>query len=81
MIAADGRTLDSPSPFAASAMKADIAAFTALMCHLKIADPQRTVITGSGGDEPGVWAAFATFLRQRRKFSRARFRRSAPGNE
>src|SRR6266496_452495 len=32
----NGRTLDSPSPFAESAMKADITAFTALMRRLKM---------------------------------------------
>jgi beta-galactosidase GanA len=61
VIAADGRTLDSPSPFAVSAMKADIAAFIALMRHLKTADVQRTVIMVQVENEPGVWGGVRDF--------------------
>jgi beta-galactosidase GanA len=61
VIAANGRTLDSPSPFAESAMKADIAAFTALMRHLKTADTQHTVIMVQVENEPGTWDGVRDF--------------------
>lgn len=55
VIAADGHTVDSPSPFAESAMKADIAAFSALMRHLKAVDAQQTVLMVQVENEPGTW--------------------------
>ena len=39
-----GEVRDTMSPFGAATMKADAAAFAALMRHLKLADPRRTVI-------------------------------------
>ncbi len=47
--------LDSPSPFATASLDADIASFSALMRHLKQADPQRTVLMVQVENEPGVW--------------------------
>ncbi len=55
MIARDGRRVDSPSPFAASALQADTRAFSSLMRHLKSADPVHTVIMVQVENEPGTW--------------------------
>jgi hypothetical protein len=57
MIGANGRPLDSPSPYASAAMQADISAFTALMGHLKTADPQHTVLMVQVENEPGTWGS------------------------
>jgi beta-galactosidase GanA len=54
---ANGRPLDSPSPYAAAALEADIRAFSALMTHLKSADPQRTVLMVQVENEPGTWGS------------------------
>ena len=50
----NGRPADSPSPFAAASREADAKAFTALMRHLKTADPQRTVLMVQVENEPGT---------------------------
>ena len=56
MIARDGqRRVDSPSPFAPVALQSDICAFSALMRHLKSADPVHTVIMVQVENEPGTW--------------------------
>jgi len=55
MRGANGRAVDSPSPYAAAALKADAAAFTALMGHLKTADGQHTVLMVQVENEPGTW--------------------------
>ena len=57
MQTADGRPVDSPSPFAAATLQADIHAFTALMRHLKVADEQHTVLMVQVENEPGTWGA------------------------
>lgn len=57
MIGANGRPVDSPSPFAAAALQADIRAFTALMRHLKTADGQHTVLMVQVENEPGTWGS------------------------
>jgi hypothetical protein len=49
-----GAPLDSPSPFSAASLDADRKAFTALMRHLKAADPQRTVLMVQVENEPGT---------------------------
>lgn len=51
----NGHPVDSPSPFAAASLDADTKAFTALMRHLKTADPQRTVIMIQVENESGVY--------------------------
>jgi len=51
----NGRPADSPSPFCAASLEADIRAFTAFMRHLKAADPQRTVLMVQVENEPGTW--------------------------
>jgi beta-galactosidase GanA len=51
----NGRPADSPSPFAAASLDADIRAFTAFMRHLKAFDPQRTVLMVQVENEPGTW--------------------------
>jgi hypothetical protein len=61
LIGADGRALDSPSPHAEATLKADILAFTALMRHLKAADPQRTVIMVQVENEPGTWGGIRDY--------------------
>jgi beta-galactosidase GanA len=57
MTGANGRPVDSPSPYAPAAIEADIQAFTALLRHLKAADPQRTVIMVQVENEPGAWGS------------------------
>ena len=57
MIGGNGRPVDSPSPYAAASMEADIRAFSAFMRHLKAADPQRTVIMVQVQNEPGTWGS------------------------
>jgi Domain of unknown function (DUF5597)/Beta-galactosidase len=57
MIGANGRHVDSPSPYAAATLAADKRAFTALMRHLKAADPRHTVIMVQVENEPGTWGA------------------------
>jgi hypothetical protein len=51
----DGQTVDSPSPFAPARLEADKTAFSALMRHLKQADPQHTVILVQVENEAGEW--------------------------
>jgi len=50
-----GHRVDSPSPHAPATLAADIHAFSALMRHLKAADPQHTVILVQVENEPGSW--------------------------
>jgi hypothetical protein len=56
-----GQAVDSPSPFAASSLAEDKAAFAAFMRHLKEADPQRTVIMVQVENEPGNWNSVRDF--------------------
>ena len=57
MLMKDGSPVDSPSPFAQATLQADIHAFTALMRHLKTADPQHTVIMVQVENEAGTWGS------------------------
>ncbi|WP_370565768.1 DUF5597 domain-containing protein [Luteimonas salinilitoris] len=57
VITAEGETLNSLSPLAASTLEADTKAFVQLMRHLKQADPQRTVIMVQPQNEPGTYGA------------------------
>ena len=57
VVNSDGRNVDSPSPFAVNTMKADIAAFSALMQHLKVADPQHTVLMVQVENEAGTYGS------------------------
>lgn len=52
-----GRLMDSPSPYNARALQADIKAFTALMSHLKAVDLERTVLMVQVENEPGTWGS------------------------
>jgi beta-galactosidase GanA len=52
---AEGRQMFSLSPFGEHTLAADKAAFTALMQHLKTADPQHTVILVQVENESGMW--------------------------
>ncbi len=51
----NGLSVDSPSPHAPATLEADIRAFTALMRHLKAADPAHTVIMVQVENESGAW--------------------------
>jgi beta-galactosidase GanA len=53
----NGQPVDSPSPHAKAAMEADAKAFTAVMKHLKDADPQHTVLMVQVENEPGAWGS------------------------
>jgi len=55
IIGKKGTRVDSPSPFAPTLEKYDIAAFKALMHHLKTSDTARTVIMVQVENEPGAW--------------------------
>ena len=57
----DGNAADSPSPFAAASVEADKTAFTAFMRHLKVADPQRTVIMVQVENETGTWGSLRDY--------------------
>jgi beta-galactosidase GanA len=50
----NGVPADSPSPFCTPSLDADTKAFAALMRHLKLADPQRTVLMVQVENEPGT---------------------------
>jgi hypothetical protein len=54
---ATGHLVDSPSPLAHATLVADIAAFTALMSHLKAADPEHTVLMVQVENESGTWGS------------------------
>ena len=57
MLGANGRRVDSPSPYSAAALDADKRAFAALMRHLKAADPRHTVVMVQAENEPGTWGS------------------------
>lgn len=57
VLGSEGRPVDSPSPFAESAMQADIKAFSALMSHLKETDRQHTVLMVQIENEPGTYGS------------------------
>jgi hypothetical protein len=61
MLGRDGEAVDSPSPHAAASLEADKSAFTALMRHLKEADPQRTVLMMQVENEAGAWGSVRDF--------------------
>lgn len=53
----NGHEIDSPSPHAKATLDADIKAFTAVMEHLKAADPVHTVIMVQVENESGAWGS------------------------
>jgi|CZKI01.1.fsa_nt_gi hypothetical protein len=55
IIGRDGRRVDSPSPHSPALLEADTRAFSALMRHLREADPRHTVIMVQVENEPGSW--------------------------
>ena len=57
MIRENGLPIDSPSPFAPAALEADKTAFSKLMGHLKVIDPQHTVIMIQVENETGTWGS------------------------
>ncbi len=71
MIGANGRRVDSPSPYAAAAMKADELAFGALLRHLKATDGQRTVLMFQVENEPGTWGSVRDYSPEAQKLFEA----------
>jgi beta-galactosidase GanA len=67
IIGKTGRRVDSPSPHAPATLAADIHAFSALMRHLKAADPQHTVILVQVENEPGSWGSVRDFSPEAQK--------------
>ncbi len=61
IIGSKGRPVDSPSPHAPATLAADVKAFAAFMRHLKIADPQRTIIMVQVENEPGSWGSIRDY--------------------
>lgn len=61
IIGNNGKAVDSPSPHSSEALQADVAAFSALMQHLRGSDPQRTVIMVQVQNEPGSWGSVRDF--------------------
>jgi len=61
MVRADGRPVDSASPFSSEMLDADKHAFVALMRHLKKTDPQHTVIMVQVENEAGTWGAIRDY--------------------
>lgn len=61
MAAANGKPIDSISPFSAEMLEADKRAFVALMRHLKKTDPQHTVIMVQVENEAGTWGAIRDY--------------------
>jgi len=61
VVTADGRTLNSLSPHGEATLEADRKAFVALMEHLKVHDPQRTVIMVQPQNEPGTYGGVRDF--------------------
>jgi len=57
----DGNLADSPSPYAAASLEADMTAFTAFMRHLKTTDPERTVIMIQVENETGTWGSLRDY--------------------
>jgi beta-galactosidase GanA len=57
MLGANGRPVDSASPFSRDTLEADKRAFVALMRHLKSSDPRHTVIMVQVENEAGSWGA------------------------
>lgn len=55
VVTADGKVLNSLSPHSSATLAADKKAFTALMRHLKAADPQHTVIMVQVENEAGTY--------------------------
>ena len=61
MVGANGRPVDSASPFSRDMLDADKRAFVALMRHLKTIDPQHTVIMVQVENEAGTWGAIRDY--------------------
>jgi beta-galactosidase GanA len=61
VVGKDGRKVDSLSPHSEVALKADTAAFTALMHALKTEDPQHTVLMVQVENESGTYGSVRDF--------------------
>jgi hypothetical protein len=53
----NGELIDSPSPFAQASLDRDTRAFTGFMQHLRIADPDHTVLMVQVENETGTWGS------------------------
>lgn len=71
VIGANGRAVDSPSPYSAETLGADVSAFAALMRHLKAADTLRTVLMVQVENEPGTWGSVRDFSPEAQKLFEA----------
>lgn len=71
VIGANGRSVDSPSPYSIVTLKADIRAFSALMDHLKLNDRQRTVLMVQVENEPGTWGSVRDYSPEAQKLFEA----------
>jgi hypothetical protein len=67
IVGKNGQSIDSPSPFSEATLNADIAAFTALMHHLKIADALHTVIMVQVENESGSWGSVRDYSPEAQK--------------
>ncbi|HVN06800.1 MAG TPA: DUF5597 domain-containing protein [Bryobacteraceae bacterium] len=67
IVGANGRAVDSPSPYAPATLAADKRAFAALMHHLKAADLQPTVIMVQVENEPGTWGSVRDYSPEAQK--------------
>ena len=63
----NGQFVDSPSPNNRMAMEADAKAFTAVMKHLKEADPEHTVIMVQVENEAGSWGSVRDYSAEAQK--------------
>ncbi len=67
IIGKNGKPYDSPSPHADATLQADKKAFSAMMRHLKQADPNYTVIMVQVENEPGTWDSMRDYSPQAEK--------------
>lgn len=67
MVDEHGRAIDSPSPFAETALEADMRAFTTLMSHLRAMDREQTVLMVQVENEPGTWGHVRDFSPEAQK--------------
>src|SRR6185312_7091680 len=61
------QAIDSPSPHSQATLDADVKAFTAVMHHLKAADPQHTVIMVQVENESGSWGSVRDYSPEAQK--------------
>lgn len=67
----NGEAVDSPSPFAAASLDADVHAFAAFMQHLKTADTDRTVVMVQVENETGTYGSLRDYSAEANKIFKA----------